>query len=98
VEIFVAQPDQGGVVGLQRYHRVDTVALELAEIAEGVAALVEGVEAHRDVVVDRLTGIEHEAGRSPQVPVVTLASYRLTAVGFLERAVKEAATGAAAER
>ena len=93
---FVAQLDLGVVGRLQRHRRIDAVAFEMAVVAERVAVLVEGVEAHRDVFVDRLAGIERDA------PVAVGAGLHRRfidagAVGFLERAVDETAAGAAAE-
>ena len=96
VKIFVRELDLGGVVRLQRHGRIDAVALDLAEIAERVGAFVEGVEAHRHVFVDRLSGIERE---TPVVPGAGLRARVIDpgAVGFLERAVEDAAAGATAE-
>ena len=59
VVIFVGQLDLGEVVGLQRDGRVDAVALEMVEVAERIAALVEHVQPRRDVLVDRL--VRHRA-------------------------------------
>ena len=93
---FVAQLDLGIVGRLQRHRRIDAVALEMAVVAEGIAAFVDGVEAHRDVLVDRLTGIQRDA---PVVPGAGLCRRLVDpgAVGFLERAVDQTAAGAAAE-
>ena len=57
---FVAQLDLGIVVRLQRDRRVESVALEMAVIAERVAALIKCIEAHRDIFVHRLPGVERD--------------------------------------
>ena len=96
VEIFVAQPDLGVVVGLQRDGRIEAVALQMVEVAECVAALVEDVQARGDVFVDGLARIERDAAVAPGAGLsgCLISAY---AVGFLERAVEKAAAGAAAE-
>ena len=93
---FVAQLDLGIVGRLQRHRRVDAVALEVAVLPEGVAVLVHRVEAHRDVLVDRLACIHRHALGVPRADRGGgLVDART--VGFLERAIDEAATCAAAE-
>ncbi len=96
VEILVAQLDAGGVVRLQRHRRIDAIAFELAEVAEGVRSLVERIDPGRDMLVDGLAGIERDA------PVAEGAGLRgrfidAGAVGLLQRAVDETAAGGAAE-
>ena len=96
VEIFVREFDLGVVVGLQRHRRVDAVALDPAEVAERVGSLVEGVDAHGDVFIDRLAGIEREP---PIVPGAGLHRSIVDpgTVGFLQRTVEKAAARATAE-
>lgn len=93
---FVGQLDLGVVIRLQGHGRVEAIALELAEIAKGVAAFVESVQPDGDIVVDGLAGIEREPA------VVVGAGLRgrfidALAIGFLQGPVDEAAAGAAAE-
>ncbi|MEI9924711.1 MAG: hypothetical protein WDN50_15325 [Bradyrhizobium sp.] len=68
----------------------------MAEIAERVRAFVERVEAHRDVFIDRLPGIEREAAIAPGAGLHT-GFVDPRAIGFLERPVEQTATGATAE-
>ncbi len=58
---FVAELDLGIVVRLQRHGRIESVAFEMPVIAEGVAAFVESIQTHGDVVVHGLAGIERDA-------------------------------------
>ncbi|WP_225161107.1 hypothetical protein [Bradyrhizobium sp. BRP56] len=96
LKVLVAQFDFGVVVGLQGYRWIDAVALEMIEITEGVGALVEHVEPCRDVVVDRLSGIEADAAIAPRAGL-RRRLVDAVAVGLLQRAVEQAAAGAAAE-
>src|SRR5215467_7992889 len=96
MKIFVAEPDLGGVVDLERHRRIDAVALEPTELPERIAGLVHGIEARGDGLVDGLAGVEREA------PVVIGSGLRgrlvdPLPVGLLERAVDEPAAGGAAE-
>src|SRR5262249_23092456 len=68
----------------------------MAEIAEGIARLVEGVDPRRDVLVDALPDIDRRA----PVGIITGLKRRLPhrrPVGFLQCPVDETAAGAATE-
>ena len=93
---FVAQFDLGIVSRLKGHRRIETVALEVAVVAESITAFVEGIETHRDVFVDGLTCVQRNA------PVVVGSGLRRglvdpCAIGFLERPVDQSAAGAASK-
>src|SRR5262249_25501688 len=97
MEIFVAQPDFGGVVDLERRGRIDAPALEPAEISKRIAFLVHGIEARGGDLVDGLPRVERETA----VVIRTGLRGRLVdplPIGFLQRAVDKSAAGGAAER
>jgi hypothetical protein len=96
VEKFIAQPDLGEVVGLERYRRIDAVTLEPAELAERVAFLVHAIEAHGDVPVDGLAGVQGKASVEVRSGLRRCLVDPL-AIGLLECAVEKAATRAATE-
>ena len=68
----------------------------MIEIAESIRAFVEYVQARSDVLVDRLPGIEGDAPVAPGAGLCgSLVDPR--AIGLLERAIEQAAAGAASE-
>src|SRR6516165_2120326 len=96
MKILVAESDLGGVVDLHRRRRIDAIALERAELPERVAALVHGIEARGDGLVDGLAGVDREALVEIGSGLRGRLVYPLP-VGLLERAVDEPAAGGAAE-
>src|SRR5262245_38884515 len=96
MEVFVAEPDLGGVVDFYRYGRIDAPALEPAEIPKRVAFLVHGIEARGGDLVDGLTRVDREA------PVIIGSGLRgrlvyPLPVGLLQRAVEQTPAGRATE-
>src|SRR6185312_7822056 len=96
VEIFVGQLDLRAVVGRQRNRRINAVTLEMVEVAEGVGAFIEDVQPRGDVLVDRLPRIQRDTAIAPGAGL-RCRFIDARAVGLLERAVDEAATGSATE-
>src|SRR6185437_7927741 len=90
------QLDLRAVVGCQRNRRIDAVTLEMVEVAEGVGAFIEDVQPRGDVLVDRLPRIQRDTAIAPGAGL-RCRFIDARAVGLLERAVDEAATGSATE-
>src|SRR5215212_10847067 len=91
VEVFVAELNLGGVVRQQCECWIETVTLEVHEIAIRIAVFVHGVESPRDGRRDRIPYID---GHSFVIELAPLQRQfpDWSAVGLLEHAVNYAAT------
>src|SRR5580704_7343687 len=96
MEIFIAQPDFGGIVDIHCYSWVDAIALEPAVLPESIALLVHRVKTYSDILINRLAGIEREAPVQKGPGLGRRLVYSL-AIGLLQRPVHEATTNAPAE-
>lgn len=59
--MLVAQHDESVLLRLPGDGRIYSVTLQLEEVAKAVRVLVEGIEAHRERVGDRLAKIDRHA-------------------------------------
>ncbi len=96
MKIFVAHLDLGIVARPERKRRIDSIAFEVAIVAERVAGFVERVEPRRHVLVDALADVDCGPPVEPRAGLHRYLAYRLP-VGFLQGAVQQAAASAAAE-